>query len=121
MAERWDSLTYSHGALLETLMFDDWRSELDKADDERQRAKLNRAVIRRAVEDRRQAGTFHTRDIVSDRRVIEGHPRLAGQPRFQDWVDSFLRLEAPFWDLRGPLPGHPAWGNRWAFRSASSA
>ena len=98
-------------------MFDDWRSELDKADDERQRARLNRRVIQEAVERRRQLGSFHTGDIVSDRRVLEGHPHLAGQQRFRQWVDSFLRLEAPFWGLRGPLPGHPAWGNRWAFRA----
>lgn len=58
---------------------------------------------------------FHTSDVAFHHLTKVTHRTTYEQPEFRDQVEDFLTLEATNLGLRGPLPGEPTRGKRWAW------
>ncbi|MCC6622046.1 MAG: hypothetical protein IT385_12360 [Deltaproteobacteria bacterium] len=76
---------------------------------------LDRLAIERALAALRHLDQFHTIDVTRHMHVLEAHRERAGSPDFMDLVSRWLAREATRLGLRGPLPGHPSRGERWAW------
>lgn len=76
---------------------------------------LSRPAIEEAVEAQRHLAQFHTRDIVEHRAVATAHRHDIGDADFGQLVHTYLERNALTLGLRGPLPGHPERGERWAW------
>ena len=76
---------------------------------------LDRSALERALRGLRHLDQFHTIDVATHFMVAEAHRERARTPEFLDLVEGWLGENALMQGLRGPLPGHPARGQRWAW------
>jgi len=82
---------------------------------------LQPAAIEEAVDELRHATFFHTLDVVRHTRVQEAHRWHGYSMDFTELVEAWLRRKAFSLGVRGPLPGHPELGARWAFYSGQAS
>jgi len=76
---------------------------------------LDRAALERAVNKLEHLANFHTIDVAQHSDVLAAHRERARSDEFMQIVARWLAAEAPRLGLRGPLPGHPSRGDRWAW------
>jgi len=81
---------------------------------------LDRVSLGRAVQALRHLDHFHTIDVIRDPRVSFAHRDAIESPDFGDRVEDWMRREALFLGLRGPLPGHAQRGARWGWQIAAA-
>ena len=77
--------------------------------------RLDRPSIEAALRTLRDRTFFHTYDLATHSILRTKHRMTAFDPGFRELVEAWLIRNAFSVGLRGPLPGHPAWGSRWAF------
>jgi len=81
---------------------------------------LDRFALARAVQALRYLDQFHTRDVARHPLTLNAHRDLVDAEDFVVRVEAWLTRQALFLGLRGPLPGHPARGARWAWQVATA-
>ncbi len=77
---------------------------------------LDGMALTQAVQALRYLVHFHTVDVIRNPRVNFAHRDAIESPDFRERVEGWMRREALFLGLRGPLPGHPTRGARWAWQ-----
>ena len=81
---------------------------------------LDRFALARAIQSLRHLDHFHTVDVLRSPGVAFAHRDVIESPDFGERVEAWMRREALFLGLRGPLPGHPQRGARWAWQTAEA-
>jgi hypothetical protein len=77
---------------------------------------LDRVALARALTLLAHLDQFHTLDVVTHHVVSAAHRERVRDPEFFVLVEKWLTENAVLHGLRGPLPGHPARGERWAWQ-----
>ena len=77
---------------------------------------LDGAALARTVRALVYLDQFHTSDVAFHHLTRVTHREVHDPPDFRDRVEEFLTLEASHLGLRGPLPGEPTRGKRWAWK-----
>lgn len=81
---------------------------------------LHKIALEDALEALRHTQFFHTHDVANASAVRYSHRADAFHPDFLERVEKWLIEHAFRLGLRGPLPGHPVLGARWAFYEPAS-
>ena len=76
---------------------------------------LDKPALERAVGALKHLDQFHTLDVTTHMYTLEAHRERARGDAFLELVSLWLAKEATRLELRGPLPGHPSRGERWAW------
>lgn len=76
---------------------------------------IDTAALERAVSALKYLDQFHTLDVATHTIVLEVHRERAREAGFASLVGRWLDANATRLGLRGPLPGHPSRGDRWAW------
>jgi len=76
---------------------------------------LDKVALERTLASLKHLDQFHTIDVTRHMYTLEAHRETARGPEFMELVGQWLAREATRLGLRGPLPGHPSRGERWAW------
>ncbi|MFO0745772.1 MAG: hypothetical protein U1F43_08870 [Myxococcota bacterium] len=76
---------------------------------------LDKVALERAVMALKYLDQFHTLDVTTHMYSLEAHREQGRSEEFIALVTRWLTDEATRLGLRGPLPGHPSRGDRWAW------
>ncbi|PIE16087.1 MAG: hypothetical protein CSA66_07760 [Proteobacteria bacterium] len=82
---------------------------------------LDRDALEQALAALRERPSFHTHDLATHSILRATHRMAAFDPGFRELVEAWLARNGVGVGVRGPLPGHPAWGSRWAFFEGDAA